>query len=300
MRGPRTARLLAPIAAVALALVPAPAAEGPAATPEPAPSPVTWARLRPHLAAAFFAVRESPHRWGITALPGDPPSDPAERRLREIAVEILGASHDDIAWIAGEALDHRLVVSRPMAPGETLKPLAQYVDALLDNVEVTGPVRRFADAVLRTRGLSCADCLSDLPPARDVSWPGVREYIEDFIHVSEVTPEGRVNLHMATMENRIPDFHQSHHDLAAAVYAAMHRALQGSPAMMQAVQEELNAELLEHGEAPQADLLRILNEELPRRLMKNSECLGAILAALPEALERHSLHCVDCPLARPK
>ncbi|MBI3450530.1 MAG: hypothetical protein HY049_16665 [Acidobacteria bacterium] len=298
MRGPKLLNPLVPLALAALTLAGPWAAEGPAEGSGAAPAAVTWGQLRPHLAAAFFAVRESPHRWGITALPGDLPADPAERKLREIAVEILGASHDDIAWIAGEALDHRLVVSRPMAPGETLKPLPQYVDALFDDVEVTSAVRRFAEAVLRSRGMTCADCLEGLPPARDVSWPKVREYIEDFIHVSEVTPEGRVNLHVATMENRIPDFNQCHHDLAAAVYAALHGAFRSSPAMMQAVQVDLNAELLDHGEAPRPELLRILNEGLPERVVKDPACLGPILARLPEALERHSLHCVDCPVAR--
>jgi hypothetical protein len=211
---------------------------------------------------------------------------------------VLTQAHDDLAWAFGEVLNHRLFVSVPVQPGDVLKPRAEYADAIVDDALFANPLRRFADAALRSKGRRCADCLANLPAARDVSWPRIRDYIQDFVHVSALSGEARVELNVATAENRIPDFHLSDHDLAAAVYAAMHGAIRGTPEFIQAVRSALDDELLRLGDGSPEENRSALNQRLPEHVIKDPRTLGPILAHLPEALERHSLHCVDCPQAR--
>jgi hypothetical protein len=269
---------------------------------EPAPAAgggaITWERMRPHFTAVFYIVRTGAHRWGFTAKAGDlPPADP-DRTLRLAAVEALDAAHDDLVWFVGEIFDFRPLVMQPVADGATLKLRDEYLNPLFEDPSFAAPLRRFTDGILRARGFACSDCLAGLGPSREVSWPQVRDYLERFIHVKEVDPSGRVDLHVAAAENRIPEFHSSHHDLAAAVYSAMHGAIADSPEFQRAVREDLSALLDQAGDAKPESIRSRLNMDLPRKVLTDPRCLSPILAHLPQALERHSLHCVDCPAAR--
>jgi hypothetical protein len=263
-----------------------------------APAAFRWEDLRPHLKAAIFVVGEGPHLWGLAAQMGEPPPTEDGRWLRAVAVDVLKEAHDDLAWAFGEVLNHRLFVSVPVKPGDVLKPRPEYVDAIVDDPLFANPLRRFADALLRSRGRRCADCLANLPAARDVSWPRIREYIQDFVHVSGLSGEARVDLNVATTENRIPDFHLSDHDLAAAVYSAMRGAIRGSPDFIPAIRSALDDELSRLGDGSPEESRSTLNQRLPEHVIKDPRTLGPILAQLPDALERHSLHCVDCPRVR--
>jgi len=283
--------------AVTLLAAPLPRAAGDAPAPAPpAPgSPIPWASILPEIKTVLYVVREGPHQWGITAETGELPDAEPGKTLRLTAVEAMTEAHSDIVWITGEVLNHRLFVSQPMETGEKLKPLDAYVNALADNATFADPLRRFADGILRSKGMVCSDCLSGLSPTRDVTWSQVRPYLEDLIHVEEVTGQGRIDLHVGTMTNRLPSFQLSFHNLAAAAYATIARAKEGSPEFLQAIQENLNEELTASTEGSPIAIRTALNQRLPRRILEDPRCLGPIVEHLGESLERHSLRCLDCP-----
>ena len=293
-----------PILFLAALLATAAASPDPNAAPArsvattPRSSAVMWAELTPYVQSAMAVRRESQERWALTVLPPVPGPGAGNPLLASVAMEALTAALPDVSWLAGEIFSSRMVVSASVRKGDVIRPTANYLEAFMKVPSFTDPVRRFADASLRSKGLACGDCLSAIRPARDVTWIEIRGYIERFIYVKSIEPAGeddRVDLYIAGEENALPDLGLANHDIAGAVHAAMNAALRSRPEFGKAIQRLLNEELLALGEDRSQVARAQLNRALPRRVLADPEAMGAVLAHLGESLERHSLHCLNCP-----
>jgi hypothetical protein len=278
---------------------PAPAV--PAAAAKAAASkggPITWEKLQPYIRSTMAISRDDYERYSLRiemlAEPGA--DDPA---LRAAILESMVSAHDDIAWIVGEVLSGRILMGSPIRQGDVVRINPTYLRAVCESPSFADPLRRYVDATLRAKGMTCADCLSGLRPSRDVTWSEVKEYIGDFIHVAEVTEDGQVVLRIATGENHLPDFTRVQQDLAAAVYALLQGVSRTSTPFQSAVREALNASIPEIENDAPVLAAKKLNVILPQRVLADPRTIEAIVPGLAKSLDLHGLRCPSAPRPAP-
>ena len=136
---------------------------------------MTWQEIHDALLDQIALARESADRWSLAATDkpagrGDVP-DP----LQELAWETLQAAYNNIALIVTEISYKTFILPRVSTRVGTVADLPKnYGRELLKTGSFADPLRRYADAVARTRGMRCNDYLTGLRDSRDVFWIQVR------------------------------------------------------------------------------------------------------------------------------
>jgi hypothetical protein len=287
-----TGTLLLALAALAGTPTPAPQAPPPAAAASASP---TWDRMRPLLGAQMRISRQEAGRWLLTLAPLPDEGEPGDEPLRAAARETMKAALDDIVWLVGGVTNGRYKVpGPPMKIGDVVSLPDRYLVALFEDPSFTDPLRRFADAALRGRGLSCADCLAGVRPSREIRWMQIRPYFEGLIYVKEISEDGRVDLRIGQAENGLPEFSACDQDVAGAAYAALQATVREAPEFGAAVERALNSLIADVSSSAPAEARVTLNKLLPQKVLKDPGAFAPLVARLPQALEKHGLHCLEC------
>lgn len=280
-------------AAILLATVTAWALPVFALAEEPIHGTVSWPEMRSVMSGLLQAGRDEEGRWLLSVRPGE-----GGGGLEGAAREALAAAWNHIAWTASTLLES----GPPDLPpaGELPVPLgASSAEALFREPAFEEPLRRFASAVLAGRNISCAGCLEDLRPSRDVQWEELRAYLGAFIFVREVSADGKIDLRVGTLASRLPAPEECDLDLGAASHAIMQDAATGEPVIRRLVGQALQADLMEMGDFPVEILERKLNESVPFRVLTDPQAVRPILLRTPDVLDLHGLRCSDCALRLP-